>query len=106
MKMKYTIQKMTRTLLFLETNTILNGYSFTDEFGKCFIIVYGEGKRDSMKKYLEDPSDKLHIKYQYVDLPSRIKKCPVCDGHGELSRPPYDDSGICPECDGKGHMPT
>lgn len=103
--MKYTIHKMSQKLLFHENNTILNGYAFIDEFGKCFIIVYSEGKRDSMKKYLEDPLDMLKIKYQYVNLP-RIKKCPVCNGHGELSRPPYDDSGICPECDGKGYMPT
>jgi len=32
--------------------------------------------------------------------------CPTCKGHGELSKPPYDDSGICPECKGTGELQT
>ena len=32
----------------------INGYAFLDEFGKCLIIVCGEGRRDSIKKYLSN----------------------------------------------------
>ena len=47
---------------------VLNGYAFIDEFGKCIIIVFGEGRRDSMKNYFDGPTDELQIKYQYVDM--------------------------------------
>lgn len=32
----------------------VNGYAFIDETGRCFIIVYGESKRDFIKKYLDE----------------------------------------------------
>lgn len=28
------------------------GYAFIDEYGFCFMIVYGEGRRDVLSKYL------------------------------------------------------
>jgi len=35
----------------------LNGYAFIDNYGHCYIITYGEGRRDSyltlFKKYEE-----------------------------------------------------
>lgn len=31
--------------------------------------------------------------------------CSECKGHGELSVPPYDDSGVCPYCKGTGKQP-
>lgn len=31
-----------------------NGYAFIDKMGHCIIIVYGEGKRDSLAKYLKE----------------------------------------------------
>ena len=68
--MKCTIQNMTEPLVYFENKKkiIMNGYAFIDELGKCIIIVYGEGRRDSIKKYLEGPTDELNIKYQYVNL--------------------------------------
>ena len=32
-------------------------------------------------------------------------KCQMCRGYGELSMPPYDDSGVCSECNGTGEQP-
>ena len=60
--MKYTIQNMSNPFVFFENKKkiTLNGYAFIDENGKCFIIVYGEGRRDSIKNYLSE--------YQYVDM--------------------------------------
>lgn len=29
-------------------------------------------------------------------------ECDTCNGYGELSKPPYDDSDVCPDCDGTG----
>lgn len=68
--MKYRIHNMSEPFVFYENKKkiSLNGYAFLDEFGKCFIIVYGEGRKNTLKKYLEDPADELHVKYQYVDL--------------------------------------
>ena len=43
------------------------------------------------------------IKKLNIEENAQKEVCPVCGGHGELSKPPYDDSAICPECDGKGH---
>ena len=48
---------------------IIDGYAFIDECGNCIIIVYGEGRRDSMIKYLSDDGDILNIKYHCFDLP-------------------------------------
>ena len=59
--MKYTIQNMNQPFVFFENKKkiSLNGYAFLDEFGKCLIIVYGEGRRDSVKNYLKN---------QYVEM--------------------------------------
>lgn len=45
-----------------------NGYAFMDEMGCCIIIVYGEGRRDSMSKYLNSEGDPLGIKYKIINL--------------------------------------
>lgn len=68
--MKYTIQNMDTPFIFFENKKkiVLNGYAFIDELGKCIIIVFGEGRRDSLKKYFDGPTDEQHIKYQYVDM--------------------------------------
>ena len=50
--MKYTIQTMETILVFDDKE--LKGYSFIDEWGHCIIIVYGESKRDLIKKYLKE----------------------------------------------------
>ena len=59
--MKFTIRNMSQPFVFFENKKkiSLNGYAFLDEFGKCFIIVYGEGRRDSVKNYLKN---------QYVEM--------------------------------------
>jgi hypothetical protein len=53
--MKYTIQNMKVPFIFFENKKEMRftRYAFIDESGKCIIIVIGEGKRDSMAKYLE-----------------------------------------------------
>jgi len=44
-------------------------YAFIDEMGKCIIIVIGEGRRNSMKISLSDPTEEEElIKNQYVDM--------------------------------------
>lgn len=40
----------------------------------------------------------------YAGGKPRKGMCPDCLGHGTLSKPPYDDSGICPYCDGEGYI--
>jgi hypothetical protein len=45
-----------------------NGYAFIDECGGTIIIVYGEGHRDEMSKYLDDDGDILKLKYKCVKL--------------------------------------
>ena len=59
--MKYTIRNMSEPFVFFENKKkiSLNGYAFLDEFGRCVIIVYGEGRRDSVKNYLKN---------QYVEM--------------------------------------
>ena len=42
------------------------GYAFIDESGRTIIIVYGEGRRDLLKKYFDEPGDVLGIKYQTI----------------------------------------
>ena len=69
--MKFTIEKLKHKFEFLENNhtfVSLNGYAFIDEFGGCIIIVYGEGRRDAMSKYLNDDGDLLKIKYKVIPL--------------------------------------
>ena len=46
----------------------LNGYAFIDENGSTIIIVYGEGRRDAMSKYLTDDGDSMNIKYKTIKL--------------------------------------
>jgi hypothetical protein len=69
--MKHMIVKMKNPLVFLDENRKVitnNGYAFIDEFGGCIIIVYGEGRRDGMSKYLTEDGDILKIKYNVIDL--------------------------------------
>jgi len=68
--MKHTIQNLKNKLEYTEGKTIvsLNGYAFVDESGNTIIIVYGEGKRDVMSKYLNEDGDVLHIKYKIMPL--------------------------------------
>ena len=49
----------------------LAGYAFIDECGGCIIIVYGEGRRDAMAKYLNEDGDMLKIKYKIVTFNKR-----------------------------------
>jgi hypothetical protein len=68
--MKHTIVKMNHNFEFIEGNskTSLNGYAFIDENGGTIIIVYGEGKKDDMSKYLNEDGDKIGIKYKCIKL--------------------------------------
>ena len=69
--MKYTIENMKQPLTFLTDDKKVistNGYAFIDECGCTIIIVYGEGKRDGMAKYLDEDGDLLMIKYKCVKL--------------------------------------
>ena len=70
-KMKHTIQKLNNKIEYLDDkkNKIsLEGYAFIDEQGHCIIIVYGEGRRDEMSKYLNGNSDELELKYRILIL--------------------------------------
>jgi len=68
--MKFTIENMPPLIVLDEKGkeVKLNGYAFMDECKHCIIIVYGEGRRDAMSKYLNDDGDPLGIKYHYVNL--------------------------------------
>lgn len=68
--MNHRIEKMKHKWEFIEGNvkTSLNGYAFIDECGRCIIIVYGEGRRDSMAEYLKSDKDPLGMKYKCIDL--------------------------------------
>ena len=69
--MKHTIQKMKHSTMLLNENKkeiIMHGYAFIDEWGGTIIIVYGEGRRDDMSKYLNSDKDPLNIKYQCYEL--------------------------------------
>ena len=68
--MNHTIEKLKNKLEYTEGKTVvsLDGYAFIDESGGCIIIVYGEGRRDVMEKYLNEPGDILKIKYKIVYL--------------------------------------
>jgi 6-phosphogluconolactonase/glucosamine-6-phosphate isomerase/deaminase len=68
--MEHTIEKLKNQISFVEDKKTItmNGYAFIDKCGNCIIIVYGEGRRDSMSKYLSGNTDELHIKYSIIDL--------------------------------------
>jgi len=68
--MKHTIEKLKLKLEYTEGKTIvsLTGYAFVDESGGTIIIVYGEGRRDGMSKYLSEDGDLLGIKYKIMPL--------------------------------------
>ncbi len=69
--MRYSIENMKQPLTFLTDDKKVistNGYAFLDECGNTIIIVYGEGKRDGMAKYLDEDGDLLMIKYKCVKL--------------------------------------
>ena len=69
--MKHTIERMKNPLVILDDNRkpiTTNGYAFVDECGQTIIIVYGEGRRDGMSKYLTEDGDVLHIKYKIMPL--------------------------------------
>ena len=71
--MYHEIVKMKETLEFIDENKKeikLNGYAFIDKWGHCILIVYGEGRRDIMSKYLNSDEDPLGIKYKCIMLPS------------------------------------
>ncbi len=68
--MKFTIENMPPLIVLDEKGkeVKLNGYAFMDECKHCIIIVYGEGSRDAMAKYLTEEGDPLGIKYHYVNM--------------------------------------
>jgi len=39
---------------------------------------------------------------EYLSIDFSSVACSECGGHGEVSKPPYDDSEICPNCKGSG----
>lgn len=71
--MKHTIEKMKTPMVLHDgkKETSLNGYAFVDEFGGTIIVVYGEGYRDLMSKYLNEDGDKLNLKYKCYGLDKR-----------------------------------
>lgn len=68
--MKHTIVKMTHPMVYVENKKeySMEGYAFLDESGGTIIIVYGEGRRDDMDKYLTNEGDLINIKYKVIDL--------------------------------------
>ena len=68
--MKHTIQNLKHKLEYTEGKTVVSqtGYAFVDESGGTIIIVYGEGRRDGMSKYLSEDGDLLGIKYKIMSL--------------------------------------
>jgi hypothetical protein len=68
--MKHTVEKLKNKWEYIEGKSIvsLDGYAFMDESGGCIIIVYGEGRRDAMEKYLNEKGNILNIKYKIVYL--------------------------------------
>lgn len=68
--MKHTIVKMKHPMVYTENKKEISmeGYAFLDEAGKTIIIVYGEGRRDDMDKYLTNDGDLINIKYNIIDL--------------------------------------
>lgn len=53
--MNYTIVDSKKiTYITKEKKEIsLQGYSFIDEYGYCFCIVYGDARKKGMKKFLD-----------------------------------------------------
>ena len=68
--MKFTIEKLKNKLEYTDGKSVVSqtGYAFMDECGGCIIIVYGEGRRDGMSKYLIEDGDLLKIKYKIMPL--------------------------------------
>jgi hypothetical protein len=68
--MKHTIVKMNHKFEYTENKVFisLDGYAFIDENGGTIIIVYGEGRRDDMSKYLSSEGDPLGLKYKIITL--------------------------------------
>jgi len=68
--MEFTISKMKTPLVVIENKKQykLNGYAFINSVGGCIIIVYGEGRRDSMAKHLKGDTNEFSLKYNIVDL--------------------------------------
>ena len=68
--MKHSIVKMKHKLEYVDgkSKISMNGYAFIDENGGTIIIVYGEGRRDDMSKYLNEDGDKIGIKYKIITL--------------------------------------
>jgi len=68
--MQHTIEKISPLEILDGKGKLIkiNGYAFMDESGHCIIIVYGEGRRDAMSKYLNSESDPLGIKYKIINL--------------------------------------
>lgn len=52
--MNYTVEKMNHRLPVTKdgSTTYHNGFAFIDEAGHTFIIVYGEGNKNTMSKIL------------------------------------------------------
>lgn len=69
--MNHTIEKMKYPLEYLDDNrkpVSMNGYAFINKSGGTIIIVYGEGRKDGMSKYLNEDGDLLNIKYKIISL--------------------------------------
>jgi hypothetical protein len=54
--MKYVIKEMNHNLEFIKDNKKISlpGFAILDEIGLCFMIVYGEDKKDLMINYLNE----------------------------------------------------
>ena len=68
--MQHTIEKMPPLEIVDEKGKLIkiNGFAFIDECGSCIIIVYGEGRRDAMSKYLNSDTDPLGLKYKIIKI--------------------------------------
>jgi hypothetical protein len=69
--MNHSISAMKEPLVFLDDKRKeirTTGYAFIDEWGHTIIIVYGEGRRDDMSRYLNADGDVLNIKYKCYEI--------------------------------------
>lgn len=70
--MIHTIKKFDSKMPILDENRKKigesQGYSLTDEKGRCIMIAYGEGRRDQLSEYLNNPENKLG--YHYININS------------------------------------